>query len=124
MWKAGIFLFSEIMVIEVIVVWLGLKMAKKCLIVDDHQIPRKRLFHLLKVLAIIYTIPIFALCMALVYSSKWVGVIIPLILLSVFPVSQYIIIPLVDKKKQKLYDEKNGIIEGKYRIIEEHLIKD
>lgn len=117
MWKAGVFLFLEILVIEAIVVWLGLKMAKKCLLVDDHEIPRKRLFHLLKVLAIIYTIPIITLCMALVYSSRWVGVIIPLILLSIFPVSEYIIIPLVDKKRQRLYDEKNGIIEVKYREV-------
>lgn len=117
MWKAGIFLFLEVFVIEAIAVWLALKMAKKCLLVDDHEIPRKRMFHLLKVLTIIYTIPIIALCMALVYSSRWVSVIIPLILLSVFPVSGYIIIPLVDRKKQKLYDEKNGIIEVKYRDV-------
>ena len=117
MWKAGIFLFLEVLVIEALVVWLALKMAKKCLLVDDHEIPRKRTFHLLKVLAIIYTIPIIALCMALVYSSKWVGVIIPFILLSTFPVTEYIIIPLVDRKKQKLYDEKNGIIEVEYREV-------
>lgn len=117
MWKAGIFLFLEILVIEAIVVWLGLKMAKKCLLVDDHEIPKKRTFHLLKVLAIIYTIPILSLCMALVYSSRWVSLIIPLTLLSIFPVAQYIIIPLIDRKKQKLYDEKNGIIEVKYREV-------
>jgi len=118
MWKAGIFLFLEVLIIEAIIVWLALKMAKRCLIIDDHEIPRKRFFHLMKVVAIIYTILLLALCMALVYSSKWISVIIPLILLSVFPVSEYIIIPLVDSKKQKLYDEKNGIIEVKYREVE------
>jgi len=117
MWKVGAFLFLEVFAIVVLAVWLALKIAKKCLHDDEHEIPKKRMFHLLKVLAIIYIIPIFALCMALVYSPMLVSLIIPFMLLSVFPVTHYIIIPLVDKKKQKLYDEKNGIIEVKYREV-------
>ena len=63
--------------------------------------PIKKTIHVVALVLGIYFIPIIGLGMCLVNFEQAIGLTIGVILLSVFPVTKYIIIPIIDNYKNK-----------------------
>lgn len=107
MWKLGLVLICMVY-FEVAVLFFGVKILTKYIFKDNSKVPIARTAHVLKIVGIIYFIPILAMVMSLVYCHIALGPIIFGILISVFPVTKGIIIPLSEKKYIKIAEKEYG----------------
>lgn len=107
MWKFALVLVVMVY-IEVAWLFFGVKMLAKYIFKDESKVPIRRTAHVLKIVGIVYFIPIMALAFSLVYWHIAIGPIILGVLISIFPVTEGIIIPLSEKKHIKLAEEEYG----------------
>ena len=107
MWQLVLILVGMVY-IEVAMLFFGVKMLTKYIFKDGSNVPIARTAHVLKVVGIIYFIPIVALAVSLIYCHIAIGPIIFGILISVIPVTNGIIIPLSEKKYIKIAEKEYG----------------
>ena len=75
---------------------------------ENLSIPIKRTIHVVLLTLSIYLVPIIGLSICLVCCEQAIGLIILGILLSVFPVTKYVIIPFSDRKHIKITEKEFG----------------
>ena len=107
MWKLVLILVCMVY-LEVAVIFFGIKKLTKYIFKDESKVAYARTAHVLKVVGIIYFIPILALVCSLIYWHIAMGPIIFAILISVFPVIQGIVIPLSEKKYIEIAEKEYG----------------
>ena len=119
MWKIGIAVVITVYVMIALATIFAIRFTKGMLRKENLSIPIKRTIHVVALVLGIYLIPIIGLAMCLIYCEQAIGLIILAILLSVFPVTKYVIIPLSDIKHIKITEKEFGKDSYRARYLRE-----
>ena len=108
MWKIGIAVVITVYVMIALSTFFAIRFTKGVMRGENLSIPIKRTIHIVLLTLGIYLIPIIGLSICLVCCEQAIGFIILAILLSVFPVTKYVIIPFSDRKHIKITEKEFG----------------
>lgn len=108
MWKIGIAVVITVYLMVALSILLAIKITKVAMREKKLSLPMKRAIHVVVLTLSIYLVPIIGLSICLACYEQAVGFIILGIFLSFLPVTNYVIIPLSDKKYITLIEKEFG----------------
>lgn len=107
MWKFGIFLTIFVYLIVIASLITAIRLSRKIIGSKSDYAEKQTAFVVLFVL-ITYLVPIVGMSISFFYNSLIAYIIGLSMLLSIFPITYFVIIPLCDKRKLKYVEEKYG----------------